>query len=92
MPLNIKDAATHDLARRLAAATGESLTAAVRTALAERLARIERKAAGEDDLVARLDAIARHSGTLPVRRHRSEDETLGLDERGLPSTSGSPAW
>jgi antitoxin VapB len=84
MALNLKDPATHNLARRLAAATGETMTEAVRTALAERLARVERAAAGEDDLVTRLDAIARHCGGLPVRRRRGEDEILGYDERGLP--------
>ena len=83
--LNIKDPDTHALARRLANATGESLTSAVRVALEERLARVERIAAGaKGDLVARLEAIARHCGALPLRRRRSEDEILGYDERGLP--------
>ena len=85
MALNIKDADTHDLARKLAAATGETLTDAVRQAVAERLKRVE-SAAGqaEEDLVTRLDAIARHCGALPVLRRRSEEEILGYDERGLP--------
>ena len=55
MALNIKDPDTHALARRLAAATGESLTEAVRQAVAERLTRVERsrvRVSGE--LVARL--------------------------------------
>ena len=53
MALNIKDQDTHALARRLAAATGESLTEAVRTAVAERLTRVERAAArADDDLVS----------------------------------------
>ena len=85
MALNIKDPATHALARRLAAATGESLTEAVRQAVAERLTRVERTAVqASEDLVARLDAIARHCGALPALRQRSEDEILGYDERGLP--------
>lgn len=33
MPLNIKDGATHELARQLAARTGDTLTGAVRHAL-----------------------------------------------------------
>jgi antitoxin VapB len=87
MALNIKDAATHALARRLALATGESLTEAVRRAVAERLTRVEREAGrAESNLVARLDGIARHCGALPVRRGRSEDEILGYDERGLPGS------
>jgi antitoxin VapB len=85
MALNIKDSATHDLARRLAAATGESLTTAVKVAIEDRLARVERAAHKPDAaLVARLDAIARHCGALPVLDDRSEDEILGYDENGLP--------
>ena len=85
MALNIKDQDTHALARRLAAATGESLTEAVRTAVAERLTRVERAAGrADDDLAARLNAIARHCGSLPVQGTRTEDEILGYDERGLP--------
>ena len=70
MALNIKDPDTHALARRLAAATGESLTEAVRQAVAERLTRVERTAVGRvsDELVARLEGIARHCGALPGLR------------------------
>jgi hypothetical protein len=51
----------------------------------DRETRVELLAAGHGDgLVARLDAIARHCGALPVRRQRSEDDILGYDERGLP--------
>lgn len=82
MALSIEDPDTQQLARRLAAATGESLTDAVRRAVAERLARVERAAGqAEEDLVARLDAIARHCAALPVLRRRSEEEILGYDER-----------
>ena len=85
MALSIEDPDTQQLARRLAAATGESLTDAVRRAVAERLARVERAAGhAEADLVARLDAIARHCAALPVLRRRSGEEILGYDERGLP--------
>ena len=87
MALNIKDPDTHALARRLAAATGESLTEAVRQAVAERLTRVERSRGWvSDELVARLEGIARHCGALPVLRRRDEDEILGYDERGLPGT------
>jgi antitoxin VapB len=85
MALNIKDLAIHELARRLAAATGESLTTAVKVAIEDRLARVERAAHKPDAaLVARLDAIARHCGSLPVLDDRSEDDILGYDENGLP--------
>jgi antitoxin VapB len=84
VPLNIKDAGTHDLARRLAAATGEALTEAVRVALQERLARVKAYGQGGQSLTDRLTEIARHCAALPVRRRRSEDDILGYDKRGLP--------
>lgn len=85
MPLNIKDKTTHDLAKRLAATTGESLTEAVRVAVQERLKRVEtRVVPGRRSLADRLDEIARHCAALPVHDARSADEILGYDERGLP--------
>ena len=41
MSLNIKDSRTHELVRRLAAATGETQTEAVWVAVRERLRRVE---------------------------------------------------
>ncbi len=74
--MTIKDPHVHDLARRLAERRGTSLTAAVRAALEEALAR--------SGPLARRDAIARHCAELPVLDERSSDEILGYDERGLP--------
>ena len=74
------------MARRLAAATGETLTQAVRIALEERLRRIEMRSNGKDlNLAERLDEIALHCASLPTRKVRSEDEILGFNEPGLPS-------
>ena len=42
MPLNIKDPDTHALAKRLASLTGESLAKAVKLAIQERLAQVEK--------------------------------------------------
>jgi hypothetical protein len=54
--LNIKDDRTLALARRLAVVTAQYLTEAVRIAIGERLARVERQMPRIDhDLVARLD-------------------------------------
>ena len=85
MPLFIKDAKTHALAKRLATATGETMTAAVRTAIQERLKRVDAQRRGGRGLADRLDEIALHCAALPVRRRRSEDEILGYDDRGMPS-------
>lgn len=84
MPLNIKDPETDRLARELSSVTGESLTAAVATALRERLERVRGRPIGQD-LAAELDAIALRCASLPVLDERSEDEILGYDERGLPA-------
>jgi antitoxin VapB len=85
MALSIKSPEPDDLARRLAAATGESLTVAITIALRERLAREERKRRNNRSLAAELMEIGRHCSSLPVLDPRSSDEILGYDENGLPS-------
>ena len=81
--LNIKDAQTDRLARRLAELTGESITQAVRTAVEERLEREERHRGRPS--VEHVMAIARRYASRPVSDDRSSDEIIGYDERGLPS-------
>jgi len=82
--LSLKDAETDRLAREVAKLTGESLTEAVRKALAERLER-ERHRRGETmSLAERLDALAEECAALPDRDSRSPDEIIGYDEHGLP--------
>ena len=78
--LNIKDAETDRLARRLARVTGESITKAVRTAVEERLEREERQR-GRPSLE---HLMARRYASRPVIDDRSPDEIIGYDERGLP--------
>ena len=82
MALSIKDPETDRLARALAAATGESLTAAIRRALQERLAReAERGRRGIGIEVRRIqERIAR----LPVLDPRTAEEIVGFDEHGVP--------
>ena len=84
MALNIKDPETDRLARELSSVTGESLTAAVATALRERLERVRGRPRGHD-LAAELEAIALRCAALPVLDDRPEDEILGYDEHGLPA-------
>lgn len=81
MALNIKDPETHELARALAARRGTTLTEAVNAALREALRRSEGAARPRRD---RLEEIARHCASLPVRDARSPDEILGYDDDGLP--------
>lgn len=87
MPLNIKDEAVHAQARRLAALTGCSITAAVRDALAERLRQVERARAPAP--VARtpetLLAMAREVAERLKDSERSSDHAALYDDEGLPA-------
>jgi antitoxin VapB len=79
---SIKNEEADELARRLAAATGESLTDAVLIALRERLQREEaRRRAG---LVERLMRLSEEVSALPILDDRTDDEIIGYDEHGLP--------
>jgi antitoxin VapB len=85
MALNIRDPEVHRLAREVAAATGETMTEAVKAALRERLARLRR--ADEAERRRRYEAImefGRWFRSLPVADPRSPDEILDYDENGLP--------
>jgi antitoxin VapB len=82
MALSIKDPETDRLARELAAATGESLTDAIRTALRERLARAARQRG--DVLRTSIVRIQERVARLPVQDHRPADDLLGYDADGLP--------
>jgi antitoxin VapB len=83
MGLNIKNDATHQLVRELAALTGESMTEAVTEAVRERIERLRKpQAAG---LVDRLLAIGRDCAVRLKEPYRSaEHGDLLYNERGLP--------
>ena len=83
MPLNIKDPDTHALAKRLASLTGESLTRAVKLAIQQRLAQVERNR-GSTRLADELDHIALHCAGLPRLDGRNAEQIIGYDESGLP--------
>ena len=83
MPLNIKDSETHALAKRLASLTGESLTRAVKLAIQQRLAQVE-KTHSTTGLADKLDEIALHCAGLPRRDRRNAEQIIGYDEWGLP--------
>lgn len=82
MALSIKDPEADRLAREVAKATGETLTAAVVQSLRERLARVRR--ARGPHLQESLLTIARRCADLPVRDARSADAIVGYDDNGLP--------
>lgn len=84
MSMNIKSQEAHDLARELAALTGESVTQAVTTALRERLDRLHAESSTEAR-VERLRALTHeiHDLLSPETLALDVDELL-YDERGLP--------
>lgn len=83
MPISIKDPETDRLARALAQATGESLTAAIRQALQERLEREQRRTG--QPIGAEVRRVQERLARLPLRDARPADELLGYDQHGLPS-------
>ncbi|HSP37694.1 MAG TPA: type II toxin-antitoxin system VapB family antitoxin [Frankiaceae bacterium] len=86
MSLNIKNAEAAELARRLAAATGESVTRAVTVAVRERLDRLQSQDHDRTALRrARLSEIAHDAARHWVEPYRSTDHgDLLYDDSGLP--------
>jgi antitoxin VapB len=83
MSLNLKSDEAHRLARELADATGDSMTAAVIDAMRERLARLRR--GSEDEFVRRILAIGRDCAAHLTEEERTMDpDDLLYDENGLP--------
>ena len=82
MALSIKDPEADRLAREVAKATGETLTAAVVRSLRERLARVRRPRGPR--LSEELLKIGRRCARLPVENDRSAEEIIGYDDHGLP--------
>jgi antitoxin VapB len=84
MSLNIKNKEAHRLAEELAKLTGETLTAAVTTAVRERLDRVRRQRRSVS-LADRLLAIGRDCAAHLKEPFRSaEHGDLLYDETGLP--------
>jgi len=83
MAISLKDPETDRLARAVAALTGQTLTAAIRSALAEKLERERLRRGERADLLARIRKIGEHCASLPVYDDRSPDEIVGYDETGM---------
>jgi antitoxin VapB len=86
MSLNIKNPETFRLAKELAAATGQSMTAAITEAIRAQLDRI--RAEGGDDHEARvqriLDMAAEIGSRMPPGYLDQDFDELLYDEDGLP--------
>jgi antitoxin VapB len=81
MVLSIKSAEANNLARELAAETGETLTTAVAEALRERLATVRRR----KNRKAALDRIEHIACSRKVIDPRPHDEIIGYNAVGLPT-------
>jgi antitoxin VapB len=82
MTLNIKDPEAHELARKIAKQTGESMTRAVTEALRERLSRLNNSRKSETTAEGLLAIGRRCAATLKSKPVDHAD--LLYDERGLP--------
>ncbi len=82
-PLNIKDERAYEMARRLSALTGESLTEVVKKALQDRLAQEEHRRP-DPLLIEKLREISDRCAARPVLDARSDDEIVGYDDHGAP--------
>lgn len=87
MPLNIKDDHVHQQAKQLAALTGESITSAVRHALAERLSAVRRHQEAPEGArnAERLMALARLCAEQMQPNSHSSDHATLYGEDGLPA-------
>jgi antitoxin VapB len=84
--LNLKNPEVYRLASELAAATGESMTEAVRASLEERLARIRTSDDGERERRLRriMELAATLRGLAPPGYFAQDFGELMYDENGLP--------
>ena len=83
MALSIRNPAAEQLAREVAAETGENVTQAVIQALAERLERL-RGTRQIPDLVTEIMKISQRCNALPDIDTRPADRILGYDADGVP--------
>lgn len=84
MPISIKNEEVERLARDVAKLTGESLTDAIRVALAERETRLRRAKSGKT-LIDELNEIVDRYNSRPIVSNLTDDELLGYDEFGAPT-------
>ena len=83
MALSIKDKEADRRAREIASLTGETLTDAIRKALAEGLEREQLRQGGLQRLADRLLEIGAHCAALPDHDTRTPNEIVGYDETGV---------
>jgi antitoxin VapB len=83
MALSIRNPRAENLAREVAAESGESLTEAIIHALEERLERLKGRSR-TTEVAEEIMKISRRCSVLPEKDQRSADVILDYDEKGLP--------
>jgi antitoxin VapB len=83
MALSLKDKEADRLAREIAALTGETLTDAIRKALAERLERERLRRGKTVRLADRVMQLGQECAALPDYDTRTPEEIVGYDETGM---------
>jgi antitoxin VapB len=81
MAMSIRNKKAEALARKLAGATGESLTDAILHALEDRIARLQVRGT-EADLADQMLDIGRRCAAMPDLDTRAADEILGYRQDG----------
>ena len=84
MALSIRNPRAEQLAREVAAESGETLTQAIIQALEEHLQRL-RGLRTAPDVVSEIMELSRRCQMLPDQDTRSADEILGYDGDGVSS-------
>ena len=82
MALSIRNSRAEQLAREVAAVSGENLTQAIIHALEERLERSHGRRT-TTNTVQEIMAISQRCSSLPEQDHRSTDEILGYNQIGI---------
>jgi antitoxin VapB len=83
MALSIQNKKAEELAREVAAQSGETITQAITRALEERLERMRGRRTAVDT-AAEIIKISRRCSQLPNRDTRIPEEILGYDSIGVP--------
>ena len=83
MALSIQNKKAEELAREVAAQSGETITQAITRALEERLERMRGRRTAADT-AAEILKISKRCSQLPDRDVRMPEEILGYDEMGVP--------
>jgi antitoxin VapB len=83
MAISIRNPKAEELAREVAAESGENLTQAIIHALEERLVRLKGRKTTED-LAEEIMKISERCTALPQLDDRTPEEILGYDNKGVP--------